>query len=216
MNVETVTVWPLVMVPLNERKKPLVNWMSMVVAAPVDEFRSEKVSGLSMVFAPASPVAASVVQSAAKPASHAANAVLKAAQSAPRAMPVRMHAKAAKPVLKASPANRALTVSPVAKAVAAVTAVTVAQTATAHLVTLPRKNSLWPTRPPWPPLHAVTCRHPKPAAKSASHANPVKRVAMAAANAVAAATSVATKRQPPRAAPPPWVTSARPTCALSA
>jgi hypothetical protein len=150
-------------------------------------------------------VAANVVQSAAKAAlNRAANAALKvvrkAAQSAPRVTPALKHAKA----------------------VAAVTVATVVQTATARHATLPRKNSHWPTRLPWPPLHAVTCRSLLPAAKSASHAkranpaSPVRHVAMAAANAVVAATSGATKHQPPRAAPPPLATSARPTCALRA
>ena len=111
--------------------------------------------------------------------------------------------KAALSVPRAKPAPRT---QPAAKAVAAGTAV---QTATVRHETLPRKNSHWPTRLPWPPHHAVTCRRPKPAAKSASRvkhaspANPAKRVAKAGVNAVAAATSVVMKRQSPKALPPP-------------
>ena len=145
---------------------------------------------------PAANVVASVAQNAVKrvnPASRvnpAANAVPRPALSAHRAK------AAPKVAVKSSHAVKAK----VAVSVHVVSAATAAQSATARHVMLRRKNSHWPTRPPWPLHLATTPPTRMPRVKSAS---PVKHVVKVAANAVGVAMIAVTAHPAQKTTMPP-------------
>jgi hypothetical protein len=144
---------------------------------------------------PAANVVASVAQNAVKRVNPAANAAPRHALSAHRAK------AALKVAVKSSHAVKAR----VAVSVHAVSAATAVQSATARHAMLPRKNSHWPTRPPWPLHHAATPPTRMPRVKNASPASHVVKVA---ANAVAVATIAVTAHPAQKTTMPPLLMAA--------
>ena len=145
---------------------------------------------------PAANAVAIAAQNAVKRASHASR-VNHVANVAPRHALSAHQAKAApKAAVKSSLAVKVR----VAVSVLVVSAATAVLSATVRHAMPPRKNSHWPTRPPWPLLRAMTPPVQMPRVKNASPANSVVKVA---ANAVAVAMIAVTAHPAQKTAMPP-------------